>query len=969
MKVNNNILRVSWLCTCLLLLFSAPLRAQKDNRLTLELNQASLAEFVKAVEGATDYTFIYSEDVKLAEPITMNVRNATLKNVLNTAFEGQPVKFEIEDHHILLMRQRAQIRNVVLSGRVTDASTGEPLVGATIYSSTRRTGTSTNASGQYKLTLPSNRNLEISFSYVGYTSQHQTIVMINDTELNIKLRQDTRNLSGVEVVGNRHNFGPQSSQMSAQAVTVKQIQEMPVLLGEPDVLKALQRLPGVQSSGEGRAGIFVRGGDYDQNLFTLDGITIYNPEHLQGFTSAINSDLLEDVVLFKGAFPSRFGGRLSSVIESNLMEGDMERYHASITAGILASRMQVEGPIWKNHTSFNLGARISYFNAIVYPMLKEVIYDNPGQLNNYSKMRYYDVNAKLVHRFNDKAKLSAVFYLGYDQNYATPNESTQHFERQEQVKEKLTGMDRTYTYFTDNSERNQNLVNWTNLLGGLNYNVELSPVLKFDTQLSYSGYDSKQGFATLRKNFVNVNMSTSDPLGAEVFSQNISEDYSDYRTQVDDLSARATFTYTPNAKHEIHAGLQGSSLWVTPSVTVYHASFDQTTKDEYHMTSIGLGDDRYEFNYHGNYKTLENKQQELTLGAYVDDDWSLTEAIKANIGIRLQGYRSSGKTSLALEPRVSARWLISKNAALKASYSRMSQGLFLLSSGNLLRTTNIWIPNYKDMKLGTSDQVSIGYSQELRGGYQLSVEGYYKWMDNVVEYKEGVSFFNESDWERMVAQGRGRAYGVELMAQKTAGSTTGMVNYTWGKSLRTFDRKGMELNGGMEFYALSDFRHNINITITQRLSKNWDISAAWSYQSGRRGTIASSTMSGPYLDEFNAHQPVNISNFFELYEQNPAAHFSIGEYYQDTYVRSLIRMNTYRMRNSFQLPATHHLDISLRHHGSIGIGEMICDIGIYNLYNQQNIASVYWGYEHNKRTLKGVCLFPIMPSLSLTLKL
>ena len=197
MKVNNNILRVSWLCTCLLLLFSAPLRAQKDNRLTLELNQASLAEFVKAVEGATDYTFIYSEDVKLAEPITMNVRNATLKNVLNTAFEGQPVKFEIEDHHILLMRQRAQIRNVVLSGRVTDASTGEPLVGVSIYNPQRRTGTTTDANGYYNLTQPNNVDFELVFSYVGYASKTHQLKLYGNRRLDIALAPRFRRLKSM----------------------------------------------------------------------------------------------------------------------------------------------------------------------------------------------------------------------------------------------------------------------------------------------------------------------------------------------------------------------------------------------------------------------------------------------------------------------------------------------------------------------------------------------------------------------------------------------------------------------------------------------------------------------------------------------------------------------------------------------------------------------------------------------------
>lgn len=860
-------------------------------------------------------------------------------------------------------------QNVVLRGRVTDAQTGEPLIGATVLNLSRRSGTTTNATGNYTMTLPSNRVLELRFSFVGYTSQRQTITLTDDMELNISLNQDTRNLRGVEVVGNRHNFGPQSSQMSAQAITVKQIQEMPVLLGEPDVLKTLQRLPGVQSSGEGRAGIFVRGGDYDQNLFTLDGITLYNPEHLQGFTSAINSDVLEDVVLYKGAFPSRYGGRLSSVVESNLMEGDMERYHASIAAGILASRLQVEGPIWKNHTSFNVGARVSYFNAIVKPMLKEVIYDNPGQLNNYSKMRYWDVNAKLVHRFNDKAKLSAVFYIGYDQNNATPNETSQHFE--DSKPNNLSGQT---NYYTDNKEQSQTLNHWYNLLGGLTYSVELNPNLRLDTQVAYSGYDYKLGFANCKEDLVTLDFWNHGPEAAEIFTLNITENYADFRSKVDDLSARGTLTFIPNEQHELHAGLQGSSLWIAPSVTSYHATSAQTGINEQMVSNIGLGDARYNFTYSGYIKTLKNNQQEFVFSAFIDDDWNISHNLKATIGLRLQGYHSDSKTRMALEPRVSTRWLISKDAALKASYSRMSQGLFLLSSGNIIRPTDLWIPLYKSMKPGTSDQVSLGYSQELRGGYQLSVEGYYKWMDNVVEYKEGVSVYSEEDWARMVAQGRGRAYGVELMAQKTIGNTTGMVNYTWSKSLRTFDDKEMELNGGREFYALSDRRHNFNITLTQRLSKNWDFSAAWTYQSGRRATFASTTVSNPLLDEFNNYIEVGFldkwqNGTLDEYEKNPAYHSMSAEYYQDTFLRRLVRMDTYHIRNSYQLPAVHRLDISLRHHGSVGIGEMICDIGLYNVYNQQNISTVYWGYEKNRRVLKGICLFPIMPSLSLTLKL
>ena len=210
------------------------------------------------------------------------------------------------------------------------------------------------------------------------------------------------------------------------------------------------------------------------------------------------------------------------------------------------------------------------------------------------------------------------------------------------------------------------------------------------------------------------------------------------------------------------------------------------------------------------------------------------------------------------------------------------------------------------------------------------------------------------------------------MAQKNTGSTRGHVSYTWSKSLRTFDRPDMELNGGREFYAAGDRRHNFSVSITQRLSRNWDFSASWTYQSGRRTNIAGTVVSQAVTDEYNAYYPGHSENaaLWNIdYEHNPAYVTLSDTYYHATYIDHLVRMDTYRQRNGYQLPAVHRLDIGLSHHGSIGIGEMVCNIGIYNLYNRQNLSSVYWGYKDNRLSLRGVCLFPIMPYISLTLKL
>ena len=774
-------------------------------------------------------------------------------------------------------------------------------------------------------------------------------------------------LHEVEVTARRHSFGAKSLQMSAVAINAEQIRKIPSLMGEADVLKSLQMLPGVQGGGEGRAGIFVRGGDYDQNLFMLDGITLYNPEHLQGFTSAINSDLMDDVVLYKGAFPSRFGSRLSSVIDIYLREGDMEQYHASITAGMLASRIQAEGPLWKGHTSFNIGARLSYFNAIVRPLLEEVVYDNPGQMNEFAHMRYHDINAKLTHRFNEKAKLNAVFYYGYDQNNTTPNETKQHFE--------YRVSDNIYVEkasFTDNMRNDRTLNHWNNLLGGLNYDYHPNETLHFNASVNYSGYNYSLSHLSTQMNEARLSRWGKDFDGSELYSHKDIDLDNTYKSRIDDWMGRADFTLFLQGRHEMHFGLQGGTQLFKPSVvSISHTNLKQALSEDI-IYNVGLGDDRYVFSESGRESRLDGNSRLNSFSAYAEDDWNLTNWLEANVGLRLQGYNSDAKTHLLLEPRASLRLMVTESTSIKASYARMSQGMFLLNSGSLVSPSEIWIPMNKDMDLGISDQLSLGINHDLASGLQLTVEGYYKWLDNVADYREGLSFMTVNDWNDAIAQGRGKAYGIELLAQKIIGNTTGHVSYTWSKSLRTFDREGMMLNNGQEFYATGDHRHNFNINIIQRLSKNWDFTAAWTYQSGRRTNIAGTTVSHGLLDEYNAYYPGNVANSQYVgidYNQNPALNPIDVVYQSGSYVDQLVRMDTYRQRNSYQLPAVHRLDVGFSHHGSVGIGEMICNVGIYNLYNRQNLSSVYWGYKKNRLSLKGVCLFPIMPYISLTLKL
>ena len=793
------------------------------------------------------------------------------------------------------------------------------------------------------------------------------------------------NLEEVIVTAKRHNFGALSSQMSANSLTIDQIKKMPMLLGEVDVLKSLQRLPGIQSSGEGRAGIFVRGGDYDQNLFLIDGINLYNPQHLQGFTSAINADMLDDVELYKGAFPSRFGSRLSGIVDMGLREGDMQRVRATIAAGMLASRIQIEGPLWKNHTSFNIAARASYFNAIVRPLLEEVVYDNPGAMNAYNHMKYFDINAKITHLFTEKDKLSAVFYYGRDVNNATPTTSNQNFRNDIWVEPakpggywdegwQLPGYSKK-TSWTHGTSESITTNRWHNLLGGLSYTHTFNRSLKLDASASYSGYDYQLHYDTSSEQVINIDLFDCDKfrwemdeIFAQMYSNSFTNNGTHFESEVHDWNGKIDFNYSQIGKHDAHAGVQMNAIQLTSGIDAYYDSWKIIAVDEVSLWNHALGDDRYRIAERNIRNDLVEKRTMTTMAAYVEDDWTITPRIRANVGLRWQGYKADGVFRSSIEPRASLRWLMAKGTSVKLSYARMSQGLFLLSSGNLVTPSEIWIPFNKDMKLGTSDQLSFGFNYDTDNGIQFSVEGYYKWLDKVVDYAEGTSYISARSMNDLIVQGQGKAYGVEVMLEKVVGKTTGHISYTWSKSLRTFDHPGMELNGGREFYSNGDRRHNFNFSITQRLSKNWDFSAAWTFQSGRRASIATTTVALGKLDEFNNFVPPTVAGTIDL-TQNPAYHFETNEFYLDTDIEHVVRMDTYRQRNSFVFPAVHRLDVSLIHHGSIGIGELICEVGFYNLYNQQNISSVYWGYTNNRKSLKGVCMFPIMPSLSFTLKL
>ena len=816
-------------------------------------------------------------------------------------------------------------RTITLQGRVVDADTLLPLAGATVEAGDSKSGCITDAEGNFMLSFSGELPVALTARYIGFYPTTLTVGSA-DTFVEIKLEQNNT-LPNVIVYGSRNDVGTTSSQMSAVSLSAEEIKSIPSFLGEPDVLKGLQKLPGVTTANEGQAGIYVRGGNIDQNLITLDGSTIYNAEHLKGFVSAINSDMVDNVTFYNGAFPARYGSRLSSMVDIGIKEGDFQKYHGLVSLGMLSSRVQAEGPLWKGRTSFNVGARFSYFDLIMMPLLKSM-YLHPDALNPYANMDYYDISAKLVHRFSDRDKLSAVFYLGHDVCDESPNaETNMTIEGSDRTDETLDSR-------TDNS--------WGNIVSSLYWTRQPNSRFLINSNLSFSRYFYNIGHRSENR----VEKLIESPDGTEItvgegdklhFWKRISEDSRlstvNNRSEINDWAFTTDFRLFCGDNHAVRWGGKLSYQTFEPVIDTY------TAKYVWDITDGG--------------KTVDEKKGQagdilhVTMAsAYVEDDWTISPHWKANLGLRYTLAATEGKIYQLLEPRASVCWLLRDDMSLKTSYSRTSQNLHRLNTTNMLFSTDLWVPITRNIPLMKSDQWAMGYNYDLPYSLTFTLEGYYKTMENILEYRDGAGYIASADnWQKQVAVGDGRSYGVEVMLRRQAKNTKGWIAYTWSKALRRFDRPGNVINNGEEFYALNDRRHNFNLYVSHRFPSGWQIGSSWTYQSGRRGTIASLSTYGGNMQDYSGLD-------------NESSSVSYGEVLR-TYVSE---------RNNFILPPVHRLDFSVSffYNHSWGVSEF--NATIYNLYNRMNISNVYMSYSNGQPSLKGVCIFPFMPSFAYTLK-
>lgn len=762
-----------------------------QTRFSINLRNATLENFVKQITQKTGYKFIYGEEVRLIGRITLTVRDLTVDEILRKAFEGQPVGFEISGKHILLHKrpvpQKTISRRFTISGYVTDGASSETLIGANVLESRQHVGTATNPYGFYTLTLPEGDS-ELIFSYLGYETQHNSFPLNKDTVLNIRLNGNNE-LAEVIILSDKKEAGIQATAMGAHDIPMAQIQHTPTVLGEADILKTIQLMPGVQAGTEGFSGLYVRGGGPDQNLILLDGIPIYNADHLLGVFSIFTPEAVKKVTLFKSSFPARYGGRLSSIVDVRTNDGDMKNYHGTFSIGTLTSKLHLEGPIVKDRTSFSLSGR-----AMHTAFLSSAIKSDGDAFNYY----FYDLNAKVNHKFNDRSRLFLNFYHGKDhyhfnfkENYSYGNKGTEN-------------------YHSNNYESANNL-NWGNTIVAGRWNYVFTNKLFSNTTVAFNSYRMiLTGKSKEEEIYDNPNLRSH-------FYQYDSE----YRSGIRDWSFRTDFDYTPTPAHHIKFGVE----------YLYHTFRPETTTSKMKEEDNGtVGVDTL-------YRGISNSYLHgHEASVYAEDNFDIGNRTSLNAGVHISLFNTQGKNYFTVQPRISARYQFDHGFSVKASFSQMAQYVHQLSSTPLAMPTDLWVPITKNIRPMYSNQYSIGGYYTGIPGWEFSIEGYYKQMRNVLEYQNGVSFFGSStNWEDKVEIGKGRSMGIEFMVQKTMGKTTGWLAYTLAKADRQFTDGS--INSGERFPYKYDRRHSVSICVNHKFNDRIDIGASWILNSGGTTTV------------------------------------------------------------------------------------------------------------------------------------
>ncbi|TDU40590.1 outer membrane receptor protein involved in Fe transport [Gelidibacter sediminis] len=698
-----------------------------------------------------------------------------------------------------------------LSGKISDQASNETLIGVNIIFPEVQTGTVTNEYGFYSITLTEG-TYTFQISYLGYNSILDTITVTKNRTLNFQMIESTESLQEIIITENVEKLNIRKPQMSVNSLSINTIKQMPVVLGEVDVIKSITLLPGVTNAGEGSSGFNVRGGAADQNLILLDEATIFNSSHLFGLFSVFNPDAIKDLKLYKGGIPAKYGGRVSSVLDIYQKEGNSNKFHLSGDLGIVSSRLLAEGPITKGRGSFLLGGRSSYAHLFL------PLFDID------SKAYFYDLNTKLSYNINKNNNIYLSGYFGRDVfNISDSFENTYgntvlNFRWNHLYSDKLfSNLSVIYSDYYYGLALNFVEFDWTSGIRNFNLKYDLKHYISTTFKLDY-------GFNSLYLTFNPGEITpTSDSSGINPY--NLIKKYAFENAIYVDAEHQL------NTKFAMSYGLR---------LSTFH---------RLGQTELNLYDNDQAVRFNEDFQIYETSEPIGTI------NYNRSDVIESFVN---------------LEPRLALAYQLNDNASIKASYNRMSQYLHLLSNTSSPTPLDVWAPSGKYIKPQLLDQMALGYFRTFTDNkYSLEVETFYKDIKNRIDYIDGANLIANDAIEQVILNGKARAYGLEFLFRKNEGKLTGWIAYTLSKSeQKTPGRTRVEtgINNSEWYDTPYDKTHDLSLTANYELNKKWSLSSTFIYQTGQPTTFPNGQYSynGITIPNYEARNSSRLPSYHRL---------------------------------------------------------------------------------------------------------
>lgn len=834
-------------------------------------HRVTIEDLMEQVKQVYPVSFVYDASIKLDIPyVGKHLDMNSLESALSTLFEHTGIRWEMNGEYVILKK----LSSYTLSGYVYQEN-GETVINATVWDITSHTGTLTNEHGFYSLTLSEGTH-KIRFSHIGSGELLEEITLKGNKTKNIWLKSDYR-IEEVVVTADL-NSPLYTTQTGKVSLTAKDFVNGNNFMSSPDVVKKLQSLSGVASGTELISGLYVHGGNNDENLFLLDGTPLYQVNHAGGLFSAFNTDIIKNIDFYKSGFPARYGGRLSSVVDVRTNDGNLKKYRGSFTLGLLEGRIQFEGPIVKNRTSFNVALRRTWMDLLTAPALAII---NSSRRNKQNlRYAFHDFNAKVTHIFSEKSRADISLYSGND---------LFKFRHKE------------YLFDPEPTNVDKFSLQWGNFTASANWKYIFSHKMFANITGVYTHNQS------------NFNYLSEERLGYIEGTKGAIVKEQRNRSTIHDFGYRMEFDYRPNVWNHIRFG----------SNYMHHLFVPQNYYSKYDDASQNALTNQISSRYRSNEFTL-----------YAEDELSVGKRVKLNGGIHYTLFGISGTKYHSIEPRAAINLRLCDNASLKVSYTEMSQFMHQLSATYLNLPTDYWVPSTAHITPMKSRQWAAGVYGRLPYGIRWSLEGFYKTMDNLIEYDGRGGMLNPAAdrWENEVRTGKGKAYGLETDVSYSHGKTSVDASYTLSWSKRYFP----------DFYPAwypdkFDNRHKFSVSISHKFNDRIDAYASWNYRSGNRITLPSQQVDAPVI---------------------PGVEKTNEE------------MLVYEMPNNVSLPAYHRLDVGINFRKTTKRGfERIWNVSLYNAYCrmnplyvtvQQNPDGTFVGKAHG--------VFPVIPSFSYTLK-